>query len=207
MMINRHLKNKTEILIIGIVLSLSSVAFVQAVTSKIKVKVQTANIHQKPDFKSQVINHVPSGTVLDLRGKEGKWYQVHLASDKEGIVLSGYIHQDYAEEITEGKEDKKFKAIMIEGEEPGYKGELITIRFKDADVRDVIMYLCRIGGLNVVFDPEVSGKVTCDLRDVPWDQALDVILKINRLGKVIEGKVLRTGKPNRLIQEDKDKRK
>ncbi|KPJ69652.1 hypothetical protein AMJ44_03080 [candidate division WOR-1 bacterium DG_54_3] len=207
MIMNRHLRNKAKILIIGIALSLNLVAVSQAVTSKIKVKTKMANIHQGPDFKSQVINQVPWGTVLDLEDKRGKWYKVNLSSDKKGIVLVGYIHQDYAEEITEAKEDEKFKAIMIEGEEPGYKGELITIRFKDADVRDVIMYLCRIGGLNVVFDPEVSGKVSCDLRDVPWDQALDVILKINRLGKVIEGKVLRTGKTNRLIKQEKDKRK
>ena len=207
MIMNRHLRNKAKILIIGIALSLNLVAVSQAVTSKIKVKTKMANIHQGPDFKSQVINQVPWGTVLDLEDKRGKWYKVNLSSDKKGIVLVGYIHQDYAEEITEAKEDEKFKAIMIEGEEPGYKGELITIRFKDADVRDVIMYLCRIGGLNVVFDPEVSGKVTCDLRDVPWDQALDVILKINRLGKVIEGKVLRTGETNRLIKQEKDKRK
>lgn len=203
---NRYLKNKAKILIIGIVLSLNLVAVSQAVTSKIRVKTKMANIHQEADFKSQVINQVPSGTVLDLEDKRGKWYKVNLSSDKKGIVLVGYIHQDYAEEITEAKEDEKYKAIMIEGEEPDYKGELITIRFKDADVRDVIIYLCRIGGLNVVFDPEVSGKVSCDLRDVPWDQALDVILKINRLGKVIEGKVLRTGKTNRLIKEEKDKR-
>jgi type IV pilus assembly protein PilQ len=48
-----------------------------------------------------------------------------------------------------------------------------------------------ISGLNIIIDPNVTGAVTVVLDSVPWDQALDIVLKNNRLGKVLEGNVLR----------------
>jgi type IV pilus assembly protein PilQ len=61
--------------------------------------------------------------------------------------------------------------------------------------------------LNVVFDPEVRGVVTCNLEDVPWDQSLDILLRNNKLGKVLEGNVLRIAPVSVLTREDEDQRK
>jgi len=207
MIINRLLRGKGEILIIGIVLLLSLVTVSRAAKLKVKVKAEKAYIHLWPDVKSQIVGRVPLGTILDLKGKVGKWYWVDLPPDQRAIVRSGYIHQRFAEEAKEGEKEKVSKIKKITKEEPKYKGQLVTLRLKNADIRDVIMYLCSIGGLNVVFDPGVSGKVTCDLKDVPWDQALDIILKVNKLGKVIEGNVLRAGKTDILTKGLKDKKK
>lgn len=102
---------------------------------------------------------------------------------------------------------KKFEPKVIAAAEEKYSGELITLRFKDADLRDVILYLGEFAGLNVIFDPDVRGTVTCDLRDVPWDQALDLILRNNKLGKVIEGNVLRVAPISTLTREDEEQRK
>jgi type IV pilus assembly protein PilQ len=49
-----------------------------------------------------------------------------------------------------------------------------------------------------VIDPDVRGSVTVRLENVPWDQALDVILKVNGLGYVLEGNIVRIGAPPRL---------
>ena len=195
------------ILMIGIVLWLPLVVATQEFQQRLKVKAETAFIRLQPDSKSQAIGRVSSGTVLDLMSKEAEWYRINLPMRRGGMLLSGYIHQSRVEEV-EGKEkDSLSKSRLIAGEEHGYTGEKVTVRFKDADIRDVIMYLCKVGGLNVVFHPEVSGKVTLDLKDVPWDQALDLVLKLNRLGKVIERNVLRTGQPKVLIEEFRDKKK
>ena len=200
-------RNIIGILIIGIILLLPLALFGQETQQRLKVKAETAFIRLQADSKSQAVGRVSSGTVLDLLRKEGEWFKINLPLRKGGTLLSGYIHQSLVEEVEGWEKDRLPKSRLVTGTAPGYTGEKVTVRFKDADVRDVIMYLCRIGGLNVVFHPEVSGKVTLDLKDVPWDQALDLVLKLNRLGKVIERDVLRTGQPKVLIEEFRAKKK
>ena len=89
-----------------------------------------------------------------------------------------------------------------------YAGELVDIKFKDADLRDVILYLgSEVAELNVVFDPGVTGSVTCHLVAVPWDQALDILLKNNKMGRTIEGNILRVAPIDTLTREkDEEKR-
>ena len=72
---------------------------------------------------------------------------------------------------------------------------------KDADITEVLRSLARISGLNIVIQPGVSGPVTVELESVPWDQALDQILKINQLGMELEGNILRIAPVSRLAQE------
>jgi len=99
------------------------------------------------------------------------------------------------------------RPTVLEAPEVRYTGEIISMKFKDADLRDVILYLGHFAGLNVVFDPEVRGTVTCDLQDVPWDQALDIILRLNKMGKTIDGNVLRIAPMVVLTREDEEQRK
>jgi len=104
-------------------------------------------------------------------------------------------------------EQDKYKPKTIAGEEEKYSGEVISLRIKDADLKDVVLYLAEFAGLNVVFDPEVRGSVTVNLQVVPWDQALDIILKQNKMGKSIEGNILRIAPMNVLTREEEDQRK
>ena len=78
-------------------------------------------------------------------------------------------------------------------------GETISLDLKDADLRDVLRTFANLARLNIAIDPEVKGSVTVQLNDVPWDQALDVILQVNGLGYVLEGNVLRVGEPRKLL--------
>ncbi len=103
--------------------------------------------------------------------------------------------------------EDNFKPKTIAAEEEKYTGEAISLKFKDADLRDVVLYLAEFADLNVVFDPDVRGTVTCDLQAVPWDQALDIVLRYNRMGKTIEGNVLRIAPMTVLTREDADQRK
>lgn len=105
------------------------------------------------------------------------------------------------------QQEDKFKPRTIAAEEEKYTGEAISLKFKDADLRDVVLYLAEFADLNVVFDPDVRGTVTCDLQAVPWDQALDIVLRYNRMGKTIEGNVLRIAPMAVLTREDADQRK
>jgi type IV pilus assembly protein PilQ len=82
-----------------------------------------------------------------------------------------------------------------------YVGEPISMQLKDADIRDVLRTFAQISGLNIVVQPGVTGSVTVELTDVPWDQALEQILKINNLGMELEGNILRIATNDRLRQE------
>jgi type IV pilus assembly protein PilQ len=75
---------------------------------------------------------------------------------------------------------------------PGkYTGEPISVNLKDVDLRDFFRLIHEISGLNVVLDPAVKGTLTIVLDEVPWDQALDIVLQNNGLDKQLNGNVLR----------------
>ena len=72
-----------------------------------------------------------------------------------------------------------------------YTGEPISVNLKDVDLRDFFRLIHEISGLNVVLDPAVKGTLTIVLDEVPWDQALDIVLQNNGLDKQLNGNVLR----------------
>lgn len=75
-----------------------------------------------------------------------------------------------------------------------YTGEKISLNLKDVDLKDFFRLIHQISGLNIVVDSNVTGTVTVALDDVPWDQALDVVLMNNGLDKTLEGNVLRVAR-------------
>ncbi|HOW85055.1 MAG TPA: type IV pilus secretin PilQ [Candidatus Aminicenantes bacterium] len=101
----------------------------------------------------------------------------------------------------------KFQPKTIAADEDKYSGEVLSLKLKDSDLRDVVLYLAEFAGLNVVFDPDVRGTVTVNLQLVPWDQALDIILKQNKMGKTIEGNILRVAPVSILTREEEEQRR
>jgi type IV pilus assembly protein PilQ len=84
---------------------------------------------------------------------------------------------------------------------PKYTGEPISVNLKDVDLKDFFRLVHEISGLNVVLDPNVHGTLTIVLDDVPWDQALDIVLKNNDLARELEGNVLRIATVDTLKKE------
>ena len=93
------------------------------------------------------------------------------------------------------------------GQPQRFTGEPVTLDFQGADLRAVLRNFAEISGLNVVIDPTIAGTVDVALRDVPWDQALDIILKANKLGYAVDGTVVRIAPLNVLAQEEEERRK
>ncbi|MHB1047479.1 MAG: type IV pilus secretin PilQ [Thermoanaerobaculia bacterium] len=83
-----------------------------------------------------------------------------------------------------------------------YTGEPLTLNLKDADIKDTLQKFSELTNLNIVLDPDVRGTVTVSLTDIPWDQALELILKINGLGYVLEGNVMRIAATGKLASEE-----
>ncbi len=82
-----------------------------------------------------------------------------------------------------------------------YTGKKISLNLVDADIKQVFRLFHDLSGLNFVLDPSVNGRVTIVVDNVPWDQALDLILKNNSLDKTLEGNVIRIASTNKLAQE------
>jgi hypothetical protein len=68
---------------------------------KIQVLLEKTNIRAEPNFTSEVIHQVQLGISLRAVGKAGEWYLVNLPPDEEGLIISGYIHQSFVQEIQE----------------------------------------------------------------------------------------------------------
>lgn len=82
-----------------------------------------------------------------------------------------------------------------------YTGEPISVNLKDVDLKDFFRLIHEISGLNVVLDPNVKGTLTIVLDEVPWDQALDIVLVNNGLDKQLNGNVLRVATRDTLKKE------
>ncbi len=91
--------------------------------------------------------------------------------------------------------------------QPPYDGQKISLHFKDADIRDILRILADVSGLNIVATDDVTGRVTLRLVDVPWDQALAVVLHANGLERVRSGNIVTISTAARLEAERHAQRK
>jgi type IV pilus assembly protein PilQ len=95
----------------------------------------------------------------------------------------------------------------VDTQAPRYTGHPVSLDFQGADLRSVLRTFSEISGLNLVIDPSIQGTVDVSLRDVPWDQALDIILRANRLGYVVDGTIVRVAPLTVLADEEGQRRK
>lgn len=135
---------------------------------------------------------------------ENKGRPINVYISKAGgktILSSAPIDQNTAAAAAPGAGASNY----VETATKIYTGGRISFDIQDAELDKVIKLLADVAGLNLIMDPaDVKGKVTLKLDNVPWDQALDTLLKIYGLDKVIEGNVLRVTTKSKL---DDEKRK
>lgn len=94
---------------------------------------------------------------------------------------------EYVIEIAPQREESPAQARM---KEPEYKGERVTFNFQDIPVRSVLQLIADISGINIVVADSVQGNVTLRLNNVPWDQALDIVMQARGLDKRERGNVV-----------------
>ena len=88
-----------------------------------------------------------------------------------------------------------------------FTGNPVSLDFQGADLRAVLRTFSEISSLNIVIDPAVNGSVDVALKDVPWDQALDIILRANKLGYMVDGTIVRIAPLSVLAEEETARRK
>lgn len=125
--------------------------------------------------------------------KEAKPKEESLSAPKEDIAIQ-------PEKLIEKPKAAPPKRVITEKDMFTYKevvpsrkytGKRISLDFQDADIRNVLRLIADVSGYNLAAGDDVKGKVTIKLLNVPWDQSLDLILKMNNLGYIREGNILR----------------
>lgn len=123
---------------------------------------------------------------------------------RELILMSGGKRVDVASAAVKASSDGR-EQVTIKGgkilEAKKYTGQQLSLDFKDADIKNVFRLLAEVSGLNIVVTNDVNRKVTLRLVEVPWDQALDLLIDTNGLGKEQIGNVVRISTANQLKTE------
>jgi type II secretory pathway component GspD/PulD (secretin) len=96
---------------------------------------------------------------------------------------------------------RTFPAVELGPRPHRWRGEPISLSLRDADLVEVLRSFAKLAKVNLVIDPAVKGTVTVELHDVPWDQALYVILKAQDLGMEVSGNVWSLTDAERLYRE------
>ncbi|NIP39308.1 MAG: type IV pilus secretin PilQ [Candidatus Dadabacteria bacterium] len=127
--------------------------------------------------------------------------QVEIQVDQDSNILRMKVgktpEEKIAEELEEdeGEEDLwvfDIRSASVGGDlDKEYRGQLVSFDFKDADVRDVLRILADISGFNLIIHSGVRGNLTLRLANVPWDQAMDIVLEEKGLGAILEGNILK----------------
>jgi len=124
---------------------------------------------------------------------------------KDVMIVRGGVRADIrTQEGSTGAIQGAVKSLgtdKVTGEGKKYSGEKISLEFKDADIKNVFRLLAEVSGKNIVITDDVNRKVTVRLIEVPWDQAMDLIVDTNGLGKDETGNVIRISTAGRLKSE------
>ena len=127
----------------------------------------------------------------------------------EKVMTQTVAQTETAEMETAGKKKAemetagKKKILTKKGQ---YTGEKISLNFFETDIKNVFRILMDVSGKNFAIDKDVSGKVTLSFdKPVPWDQVLDLVLKMNRLGMVYEGDIVRIATLKALKAEEEER--
>jgi type IV pilus assembly protein PilQ len=108
------------------------------------------------------------------------WSTAALAPIIEGVLIAQAAGSSPGASMRPSANNKK-----------RYTGRRIDLDFKGADIHNILRLLADVGVVNIVTSDDVKGEVTIKMRDVPWDQALDVVLRQKQLGQVREGNLIR----------------
>ncbi len=120
---------------------------------------------------------------------KGNWEQSAYQADKKFIIDVRQVVEDPNK--------------LVRGSKPGYAGEKLSLNFQNIEVRSVLQVIADFTGLNIITSDTVTGNLTLRLKDVPWDQALEIILQSKGLDKRKNGNVILVAPADELAAKEK----
>ncbi len=168
--------------------------------TKLLVDFINASVPQKLQRKLDVVDFATPIQSVDTF-KQGR--NVRMVIEPQGIWEHAAYQTDnkFFIEVKPVAEDKD---KLIQGGHSGYAGDKLTLNFQDISVREALNVIADFTGLNMVISDSVSGNLTLRLTDVPWDQALDIILQSRGLDKRQTDNVIQVAPREELAKFEKD---
>ncbi|MFT7234905.1 MAG: type IV pilus assembly protein PilQ [Methylophagaceae bacterium] len=142
-----------------------------------------------PEELHRRLDVVDFATPVQIIETESKGDNTRLILSTEG-QFEHLAYQSDRTLIVEVKALKKEEQVEVRKDQYGYKGEKLSLNFQNIEVRAVLQLLAEFTGLNLVTSDTVQGNVTLRLKNVPWDQAMDIILKTKGLAMRQNGNVM-----------------
>lgn len=142
-----------------------------------------------------------------IRLKDKAVYDIDEADGLLKVSFSAPPSAPSAEEVAEkaAEAEKAAKAEEMMLPEKKYTGKRIDLDMMDANISDVLRLLAEISNLNIIASDDVRGTISLRLKNVPWDQAFDIVLKSKGLDKIMEGNVVRVAPAEKIRQEKEAK--
>ncbi|HEY0881298.1 MAG TPA: type IV pilus secretin PilQ, partial [Archangium sp.] len=166
-------------------------------TSALETPVKMVSVFSVPGATSKVRVVVAGGSPLE-----------QLVSERPGVMQWRFTTKGSAEQLVTKDVSAGFSTEAEEASEEGapqqrrnYVGKRVSFEFKDIDIHNLLRIIAEISKKNIVVADDVSGRITVRLRNVPWDQALDLVLRSKGLGKEEFGNIIRVA-PNRILEEE-----
>ncbi|MBT2143547.1 MULTISPECIES: type IV pilus secretin PilQ [unclassified Rhodanobacter] len=171
---------------------------------KVLVTVDHANLPANLAQRLDTLDFATPVQSIVTRAGNGGGARMEIAV-KGDVETSAYQTADqYVVEVAPKKADAKDAKLAKLGQEPSYSGKRVTFNFQDIPVRSALQLIADISGLNLVASDSVGGSVTLRLVNVPWDQALDVILRAKSLDKRRNGNVVWVAPQAELAKYEQD---
>ncbi len=179
--------------------------FVEQTDNLLLVHFQASGIPPKPMEQAQLPawkqEMISGDTDMEYaRGSESMQTPVALTPAESARIKAA--EELAAMQATMSREEIEIQALLAPSKK-NYTGEKIALDFFDTDVKNVFRIIREVSGNNFAVDKDVSGKVTMTLdKPVPWDQVLDLVLRMNQLGMTHEGDIMRIATLETLKKED-----
>lgn len=172
---------------------------------KVLVTIDHANLPANLAQRLDTLDFATPVQSIITRAGNGGGARLEIAV-KGDVETSAYQTADqYVVEVAPKKADASRDAKLAKlGQEPSYNGKRVTFNFQDIPVRSALQLIADISGLNLVASDSVGGSVTLRLVNVPWDQALDVILRAKSLDKRRNGNVVWVAPQAELAKYEQD---
>ena len=156
-------------------------------TSALETPVKMVSIFGVPGNTNRVRVVVAGGQALD-----------QLVNERPGVMQWRFSTRGGSEQVVSQDQSAGFSTEANDVTEEGapqqrrnYVGKRVSFEFKDIDIHNLLRIIAEISKKNIVVADDVSGKITVRLRNVPWDQALDLVLRSKSLGKEEFGNIIR----------------
>ena len=164
---------------------------------RIVVEFPRTSVNDDQARRYDVVDFATPVSSFDVtRTATGARIVVAAAGDYEQMAYQ--TDRDYVLEVR-----PRPKAAVVDPTKKEYKGERLTLNFQDIETRAVLQLLAETSGQNIVVSDTVQGNVTLRLQNVPWDQALDIVLRTKGLDKRQEGNVIYVAPAEELAAREK----